>query len=219
MAAPRKRQYLEPTDESVRRLQAGVRKALTRFQNEDVERFARSMGAIGNAEIYAKYPERSRIRDLRKLLDDTVKFRRSLRKLIMRNPFPSDIGDVQQTVANLLAPYVTFSDERRPDGSPTDRFYDVLSRARVAVADLQSELQQAIDEATPAGRGRPRCDRHGLLKHLARRYRTCFNEDPSSTMGSPFYTVCLHVLEHVTGSSPKDASRQVAAAVRAVRRK
>jgi len=196
---------------AVRKLRAGIRDALHDFPADKVKEFARGMGSIGRAEIIAPYADENRRRKaLQQVLRASRNYRRALDIPVYPHSVPARVdADGLDAVAKLLGPHVLNS---------LDPFYRARQSASQAAGEFERRLDQALSEFKSAAGGRKKADPQGLLAHLARRYQLCFGIAPTTTMDGPFYTVCLHVIENMTGKRPVDASRQVSAAVHSIRR-
>jgi hypothetical protein len=74
-------------------------------------------------------------------------------------------------------------------------------------------------EAKPLRGRRPKNTERAALVGVGQDFFACFKALPTTTPGAPFANVCCIFLSEVTGTEVSDPSRQIAFAVKAVRRK
>lgn len=192
-----------------RKLRAGIERELRDEPARVVAEFTRSVGVyLGAAKTLAEIRgtfgnEATRLRELQRLRRITEKLAAEsarYRSMVAR-PYSYRVTDM------FLAWPTT-----EPDIGQS--FYRAHYRATQAAKALRAEIDTAL--VSPRRRGPPSADDLGLLARIAARWRELFDERPTSTPGGKFANVATLVLENLHGRPPRDVSRQVRAALKAI---
>lgn len=184
-----------------RKLNDGIRHELRRYPADKVAAFVRSVGAaLGSTEIAAQYAdETARRESVERLLRATQDYQRELGRFVLAREFP----------ANLAV-----KPAARQDNAA--QFYRARAEALRATSEVRLEAERALRLAKRPTRGRRKADPHGLLTRIARRYVQLFGVRPTSTPGGAFSNIAALVLENLHGTAPRDVSRQVRTALKAL---
>lgn len=208
------------------RLNAGIRRELSKFPQDKVDQFLRSVfGAISAHDIVKVYTEKNRRAELDKLRKAATAFLEEGVKPVMGDRFPQRVASMLQTSSASTA-FDNYAEDfywqegRQPValssslGSPhAQRFYRARVTARNAVADYLLEIKSILKLTEPRPRSRPPADEYGLLSRIAQQHFETFGVRPTQTPGGTFSNIIALVLEHVDGRMPRDVSRQIKAAL------
>lgn len=199
--------YMQPAGTAraaARKLNDGIRWELRHYPADKVAAFVRTVGvALGEAELFAQLQrEPGRRRDLERLKKATENYLAELGRPVYAQALPRRIHGA------------TADDDRTR--ARAEAFYRARQAANMAAADLLQHAEHALRDMKAQRRGRPGADDFGLLARIAARYLALFGERPTSTPGSAFVNVATLALENFHGQAPRDASRQVRAALKAL---